>query len=207
MPTFIVSLDRMMGFGFWSVSASQNGFSQTTSGVEGQLLVAATSPDAVPASVYHTPRIALEGVIGGGFTLGGSAGVMLANSSQSASGGGASTGGPGLFMFVVEPRIGYLVQLGDKFVFWPRAGFSAFEYSQSSTPTGGGATSTTSASGFAVDLEPTILLRALPTAGFSATALADIGVGGSFSQTGSTGGNIGVTSMNFGLTFGAFVGF
>jgi hypothetical protein len=157
--------------------------------------------------VYHTPRVAFDGVIGGGFTLGGNAGVMLANSSQSVSGGGSSQSGPGLLMFVVEPRVGYLLPLsGDKFVFWPRAGFSIYEYSQSSTPTGGGATTTTSASGFAVDLEPTMLFRALPTAGFSATALADIGVGGSFSQTGSTT-SIGLTSMNFGLTFGAFVGF
>jgi hypothetical protein len=192
-----------MGFGVWSVKASQNGGDQTTSGVEAQLLVGTTSPDSVPASVYHTPRIGLDAVLGS-FTVGGNVGLFVASSSQSTSGGGSSTGGPGLLMWVLEPRVGYLLPLNDTWVFWPRVGIGIFEYSQSSSS--GGQSSTTSATGFALDLEPTILWRALPSAGFSATALADVGVGGSYSTTGESNPPS-LTSMNFGVTLGAYVPF
>jgi hypothetical protein len=211
LPSIFLSFDRLMGIGAWSVNESANGGSATTSGVQAQFFVATTSPDATPASVYHTPRLALDGALGS-FTLGGSLGVFFANSNQSQSGGGSSTGGPGLVMWIVEPRVGYLLALGEHWIFWPRVGISAFEYSQSQSSgsstsgSSGGQSVTTSATGFAIDLEPTIALRLLPSAGLTASFLADIGVGGSYSQTGQST-SIGLQSSNYGVTFGAFIGF
>ena len=202
---WIVSVDRMFGLGVWSVSESQNGQSQTTSGVAFSALVGTTSPDALPAFVFHTPRAALDYTLGSGrsgVTLGGSLGFFLGNSSQSSSGGGNSTSGPGLTMYLFEPRGGYYWAIDDRWAFWPRAGLSFFQYSQSSSS--GGQSNSGSASGVAIDLEPTLVLHPTPAIGLTATALADIGVGGSLSQDNNS---VSLTSMNFGLTFGVLAAF
>jgi hypothetical protein len=205
---WILSFDRLFGLGAWTVTQSQSGQSQSTNGISFSALVGTTTPDGVPAIVYHTPRLALDYKLGqgpSGVTMGGSLGFFLGNSSVSPPGGGSSTSGPGLNMYLVELRGGYYWAFDKRWAFWPRGGLSFFQYSQSSSPSGGGQSVSQSASGIAIDIEPTIVLRALPSFGVTASALADIGVGGSASATGSS--SIGLTSTNFGLTFGALASF
>ena len=205
-PSWYVSVDRLFGIYAWNVTASISGQSSTSSGMSASALVGSTSPDAVPAFVFHTPRLSLEYAVGGSFTIGASAGFFVGSSTLNASSGSSNNGGPGLFMYLLEPRAGYLLPLGQHFLFWPRAGISVYQYSQSSTPSGGGQSTTTSASGFALDLEPTLAARLAPWGGLTLTGLADIGIGGGYTQTGSTQ-SISLQSSTYGVTFGMFVGF
>jgi len=168
-------------------------------------LVGTTSPDAVPAIVYHTPRFALDYTLGSrrsGITVGGSVGFFLANSSTSQSGGGSGTSGPGLTMYLIEPRAGYYWAFDKHWAFWPRVGVSFFQYSSSSSA--GGQSSSVSFSGVAIDLEPTLVVHVTPGLAATVSALADLGVGGSFSANSNS---VSLTSTNFGLTFGALASF
>lgn len=204
-PRWYLSFDRLFGIGAWNVSESQSGQSSSSSGVSAAVLVGTASPDALPAFVFQTPRVAVEYAVGGHLTIGGSLGFFTGSSNL---GSGGNNGGPGLVMYLVEPRVGYLISLSDRWVVWPRMGISVFEYSQSNSTSGGSLSE--SIGGFALDLEPTLMLRVLPQAGCTATALADVGIGGSLSQSGSSavnGASTSVTSSNYGVTFGAFLGF
>jgi hypothetical protein len=204
-PKWTISVDRLFGVYAWNVTQSASGASSTSSGVSGSALVGTTSPDAVPALAFHTPRLSLDYTLGS-ITVGGAVGFFAGSSTLNATSGSSNNGGPGLFMYLVEPRVGYLLPLGKHFVFWPRVGISLFGYSQSSTPAGGGSSTTVSESGFALDLEPTLALRLTPWGGLTVSGLADIGVGGSYSVSGSSQ-SISSQSSSYGVTFGMYVGF
>ncbi len=203
-PRWYVSVDRLFGLYAWNVTQSANGGSSTNSGVSVSALVGTVSPDALPAFVFHTPRLSLD-YAAGSFTVGGSAGFFVGSSNLNATSGSSNNGGPGLFMYLLEPRVGYLVPLGEHFVFWPRVGVSVFAYSQSTTPVGG-SSSTQTDTGFAIDLEPTLAARVGHWGGLTVSGLADIGVGGSTSVTGSSQ-SISLQSSSYGLTFGMYVAF
>jgi hypothetical protein len=193
--------------GVWSVAKSLNGQTETTQGFAVAVLVGTTSPDAFPASAYHTPRLALDYVTPVRITIGAAAGVFFAGSSKT-SASQKSTDGPGLFNYILEPRVGYYLPLGDHLALWPRLGFTLFGYSQSNTSSSGQSSSTT-VSGFALDLEPTFVLRPSKNTGLTVSALADLGLGGSVSESSQTGNqpSPSVTAMNYGLTFGGYIGF
>jgi hypothetical protein len=201
LPRFVISLDRIFGLNAWTTNNPPNGFNEGSSnGVSVSALLGAGSPDAVPALAYHIPREALDYVFPFRLTLGLGGGIFL-GSSRTKAPDGTSVQGPGLFLFVVEPRVGYIIPLGAHAAFWPRVGYSFYGFNETGTQKNGQAYSS-SINGMAIDIEPAFVWRPTKHAGITASLVGDIGFFGR--QSGTPGS---ATALNGGLTFGGYVAF
>jgi hypothetical protein len=171
-------------------------------------MLGAGSPDAIPALAYHIPRVAIDYAFPFHLTLGFGGGAFFGNSTTKSS-DGTKGEGPGLLLFVLEPRVGYMIPLGSHMALWPRVGFSYFGFSQLTTSSATKQTTYASVNGMAVDVEPTFVFRPGKYTGITASVLADIGVFGRQNPppAGTTTDTESVLATNFGLTFGAYVGF
>jgi hypothetical protein len=208
MPRFLISLERIFGVNAWMATNPPSGNNEGTSnGISVSALLGAGSPDAVPALAYHIPRAALDYVFPFRLTLGLGGGVF-AGTSRLKSTDGTITDGPGLFLYVVEPRVGYVFALGKHVAFWPRVGFSLYGFSESGTSRSGQGTSE-SITGLAVDLEPTFVYRPSKYTGILASLVGDLGFMGkqNGSLSGDSSGVGSVTALNAGITFGGYVAF
>jgi hypothetical protein len=208
MPRFVISLERVFGVNAWYTVNPPSGNNEGTSnGISVSALLGAGSPDAVPALAYHIPRAALDYVFPFRLTVGLAGGVFAGNSRLKST-DGTTIDGPGLLLYVVEPRVGYVIPLGKAFTLWPRAGFSIYGFSESGTSKTGESTSG-SITGMAVDLEPTFVFRPSENTGLTASVIGDLGFRGRQNGTfsGTSNGPTTVTALNAGITFGGYVGF
>ncbi len=136
------------------------------------------------ASGYAWPRIAFDGFVTRGLSIGGSLGYFnFSPSSGSLSG------------FLVAPRIGYAVRLGPAVSIWPRGGITYLSVSSESGT--GGSTSTVSA--VALTLEAPLMFQAAPRAFILVGPTVDLGLSGSRSS-GAT--SIDETITDFGFQTG-----
>jgi hypothetical protein len=186
----------------WSTS-QQNGTSST--GINVSALLGVGSPDGLPALAYHIPRVAIDYVFRFHLTLGVGGGIFV-GSSNTKTADGAITDGPGLGLYVVEPRFGYLLPLGAHAALWPRAGVSFYGFTQSGTARTG-LRASTSVTGVAIDVEPTVVIRPSKYTGITMSFLADVGLLGTQTQTPASASAHSVTASNYGLTFGVYVAF
>jgi hypothetical protein len=192
----ILSVDRLFGAWAWSQTSSVDvGAAHTgieSSGTGFNLLW--SNPGSNP---YATPRLSVDAVIGPGITLGGSIGYATSGGSSESTttvSNPGSTGTPRVTdqdlpkfaAFVLTPRVGGLIMLGEHASLWLRGGITYYHSTTESTIQD---TSTVPATSFtrnstfnltAVTFDPEIVF--LPTAHFGLTlgAVADIGLGGSF---------------------------
>jgi hypothetical protein len=208
MPRLLVGLERVFGLNAWMTNNPPSGNNEGSSnGISVSALLGAGSPDAVPALAYHIPRGAVDYVFKFHLTLGLAGGVFAGNSRLKNT-DGTTTDGPGLFLYVVEPRVGYVFALGKHVALWPRAGFSFYGFSESGTTKSGDRTSA-SITGMAIDLEPTFVFRPSKYTGVTASLLGDLGIQGkqNGSLNGTSNGSGSVTALNAGVTFGGYVAF
>jgi hypothetical protein len=209
---FIVSADRMFGLNFWSNAGENNGATWSSSGTSFSLLWAirqdaaggAGAPAPGPSVVYQTPRLALDYVIpvgAGMVTVGGSLGFFMGGGTGETLGNKYDL--PSSVAWTVTPRGGYILAFTDEFSVWLRGGFT---YYRLSSETQGTNKVSTTYSGLAINLEPTVVWKPVRHFGFTASLLGDIGLAGAATITGTAttpGLDVTLRAHNYGLTFGA----
>lgn len=119
-PGFIVSADRLLPLiSYQSTETTQNGTSDTQSRVSIALMN--NAPFEAYSTFYNLPRLAFDWLPVQNLTLGGAA-WLYADLLAINSSGGTSTDQAKLTYWGVAPRVGYIIAMGDKVSFWPRAG-------------------------------------------------------------------------------------
>lgn len=209
---FILSAERLFGLSFWSIktevpaTALTPGGSTTDSGTNATFAFG-SSLTLSSASVlpYTTPRLAFDFLPIESLTLGGSIGYA-SSTGQREDAQGASRDTSTLTAFAITPRVGYVLPLADWVYFWPRLGFTYFHLSIDQPPP---STTSSSANGFAIDIEPAFVFAFVPHFGITVTPVADIPLTGSSTTertdpvSGATvSADEDVTIRNFGATVG-----
>ena len=167
---------------------------------------------------FTVPRVGLDYVIVPNVTIGGDLVLYFtvggsSSTEQDFQGGTqmtTSTGNPGVTLFGIAPRGGYILGLNDMFSLWLRGGFSYYTWTSKQTVTQGNnsVTNTSSENQFAGDLEPQIVFHIIPHVGFTAGLTLDIPLFGQWSGSqqpanGTTQSQSGGASLlYFGLNLG-----
>ncbi len=164
---------------------------------------------------FTVPRVGLDYVVVPNVTIGGD--IILyftlggnTSTEQDTQGGTTTTtsdGNPGITLFGIAPRGGYILGLNDMFSLWLRGGFSYYTWTAKQTTNNGNTTVTAGQNQPAIDLEPQIVFTPIPHVGFTAGLTMDIPFAGGWSnsveQGGTTQSNSGGASiLYFGLTMG-----
>jgi hypothetical protein len=229
---FIISADRLFSlFAYTHVgqdnfgSTAGNKITDTVNGTSISLLwgsSAVTLPGGgLFISPFTVPRVGFDYVLLPNFTVGGNLVLFFSlggSTSQDATGGGATTSqsndNPGVFIFGLEPRAGYILELNNMFSLWLRGGVSYYvETTKTTRGTGANqVTDTGSINQFALDLEPQFVFTPIPHVGFSAGPTMDIPLTGGHSNDHNAGGTSTNTSawssvLYFGVTVGMFTHF
>jgi hypothetical protein len=188
----VLSGERLFGFVHSSRTVSDNGSESST--------VTSFSLFSNPASfvsLYSTPRLALDGFVVDRFSLGLAAGFFRISESFSEPGVTITGSSPTITGFSLAPRVGYDVPLGRLVSLWPRVGFTFLHLSSSGT--NGDRTTL-----YAATIEAPLVIAVVPHFFVSITPSLDIGIGGSSSIDGGTGGttSTGTKETDFGIECG-----
>jgi hypothetical protein len=180
---FTLSAERLFGYVHSTTDTTIISGVQATQSTDSITLFA--SPAGGTSTGYGWPRLAFDGFVGRGLSIGGSLGIVHVSRDQ----GDSITG------FLVAPRVGYAAHLGNsRFWLWPRLGFT---YVQSSTNPDNGADITLKAYAltaevpFAIAVGPRVMLHLGPT--------FDLGIGGSAS---AGAGSLDSSTNDFGIYAG-----
>jgi hypothetical protein len=230
---FILGADRLMPLVSWNrisqdnfagtatIASSQTGLSffwGFSDQIEGQNGAPATleNPAAAQAQrlFFSVPRVGFDYVVIPHLTIGGNVAVYFTAGSTvsrtlNVNGDTVSGGNGGLFLFGVEPRVGYLLHLSDMWTLWLRGGLSFYTGTVHSGVAPDGSYSHFNADLFALDLEPQIVFTPVPHFGLTAAVNGDIGLVGRHSFTTYNGGGVATGEqsapsnvLQFGLTLG-----
>jgi hypothetical protein len=156
---------------------------------------------------YNVPRIGFDYAVVNGFTLGGAIGYLGNwNSTETIQPGVTNAvDGPKTDVLLLSPRAGYVLDLAHSVALWLRGGFTYWSISVDPRDASG---RTFGANGFALTLEPQLVLSPIDHVGISLAFDADIPLSGSFKTTFggvTTSQNTSVT--NVGITAGLLVWF
>lgn len=185
-PGFIVSADRLLPLiSYQATETTQNGVSDTQSRLSIALMN--NAPFEAYATFYNLPRLAFDWVPVQNLTLGGAA-WLYADLQANNTSGSTSTDLAKLTYWGIAPRFGYIIPIGDKLSFWPRAGI---EYNNVSSSDG-----SLSVTQLAVDLEAMLVISPWDHFGFTVGPTADIPIYGKQTLTAAAGGGGGSTSVN-----------
>jgi hypothetical protein len=210
VPRFIISVDRVGGLSIWSVTQTPPApaTERTDSGTSLAFLTGTTSPNAFPATIYQTPRLAFDYALPSHLTIGGAVGLFAGSDTRKS--GGVSQDGPSLSMYDLSPRVGFFLPISERIAFWPRGGLSIFGFSSTSKDATGVSTTVTD-TGISADLEAVLVIRPTSNTGLTVAGIGDIGLSGKEEQSGgppgSTSQSIDGTASNFGIALGVFAGF
>jgi len=227
---FIVSADRLFGLYFWSMKTvpdipptnPMGAQSVRDSGTEIDFLFGS---DAAPVGgngapiatvpVYSAPQLGLDYVFGPGITVGGSVGYLHRGSSREQTAVNnvvTSRDMPSGHAFLFHPRGGYVFDFTPLLSVWARGGITYFFASSEGTNATGTTTTRVSVNGFALTLDPSLVITPLPHLGVTVGPMLDLPLGGGATTettngavTVSTGASFKVT--NFGLSAGALAYF
>jgi hypothetical protein len=130
---FVVSGERLFGVGWVKETASSMGVDQSQSITSISFLMKATDVNPFAAS-----RMAFDGFVVDGLSLGGSVGYS--GFSTSTSGVANTSGGPSIHSWSISPRIGYAYMFNDTVGLWPRLGITYVNQSVSTSVTVAGMT-------------------------------------------------------------------
>jgi opacity protein-like surface antigen len=190
-PGFIVSADRLLPLvSYQSTELSQNGNSDTQSRLSIALMN--NGPPEVFSTFYNLPRLAFDWVPIQNLTIGGAAWLYVDLQATDTKSGSSSTDQAKLTYWGIAPRVGYIVPMGDKLSFWPRAGI---EYNNVSSSDG-----SESITQFAVDLEAMLVISPWNHFGFTVGPTADIPITGK--QTVANSGQVDLSMLQVGLSAG-----
>jgi hypothetical protein len=214
---FYVGIERMTGFGYTSTSVTSG--AGTTATVDTQsafslnLLGASTSYAQVGSALgvvgtpvtLDAPRLAFDYNLLSFLTVGLGAYFSWASLRQERN-GGDTTEAVHLTGFGLSPRVGATIPIGDRLIFWGRAGVT-YGRLNADTPsrTLGGVTqsSSTYESLFWVNLEPTLLVKLVEHVSVGATFVVDLPVAAVLGQSTTatiTGGSTTTVSSSVDLT-------
>ena len=178
---FVLSADRLFGYTHASVTYSSGGVDRTSSSNNISII---GSPFTSLAVSYAAPRLAFDAFVTDGLSLGGSASYFWTSTKQAGATSSNSIDG-----FMIMPRVGYALPIGQGAGIWPRLGFSYVHAS------GGGST----VSLYAVTLEAPVVIALGPHVALLAGPTLDLGVGGSEKQNSVT---IDAKETDIGVQFG-----
>jgi hypothetical protein len=212
---FILSADRLFGLSFWSWKTDRdNGVTATLSGTSINLLSGSDmnidrDGFAIP-SPYSTARLGFDYVVASNITLGGSLGFVSRSGTDEVDNNGETNSNdlPSIIEFIVNPRFGYALVINPTVALWFRGGITYFSEHAELKETRGTATFTSSLSlnGFALSLDPQLVITPVPHFGLTLGPVADIPLSGTTKTevSGAATGSQEHTSKitNFGLTFG-----
>jgi|SRR5882724_2643481 len=207
---FIVSVDRLFGLQFWSFKTqadttpmNANPNTNKLSGTSLSLLWNTDTPNAqVPTStVYSTPQIGLDYVLGSPITLGASLGYVhhsvSLDSTNNITGVTTTTDQPSGSAILLHPRVGYVFPLTPLFGIWARAGVTYYWFQTKGTNANGTATTSNSADGLGLSLDPELIITPLPHVGITVGPMLDFPITGS-NKNQSTNNMTGVTTTTEG---------
>jgi hypothetical protein len=177
----VVSADRLFGYMHSSETLSYAGVDRTSSSTNVSIF---GSPFASLAASYAAPRLAFDGFVTDGLSIGGSVSYFWTSTQPVGSTNSNSIDG-----FMIMPRVGYALPFGQAAAIWPRIGFSYLHAS------GAGST----ASLYAVTFEVPVVIVLGPHVALLAGPTFDLGVGGSENQNSVT---IDAKETDIGIQFG-----
>jgi hypothetical protein len=164
----VISADRLFGYSHAWETLSYRGVEQT--GHSDNLSIFGSPITSLTAS-YSAPRLAFDGFVTDGFSIGGSVSYFWTSAKSVAATSTSSIDG-----FMVMPRVGYALALGQSVAIWPRVGFSYLHASGSGN----------TASLYAGTLEVPVVISLGPNVALLVGPTLDVGLGGSQSQNGLT---------------------
>jgi hypothetical protein len=181
---FVLSLERMTSILSWNKKATVKLIDSSgritereaeASGVD----LAFLGGGGAQRTASSLPRVAFDGVVGGGFTFGGSVSYM--HTSGKAESSVTDQELPQADVLIFSPRLGVLLSASDSIGVWLRGGLTRTSIAASGTvqTTSGGSTDveeTTTLWNLA--LEPQLVLVPVPRVGFTLGIIADIALDG-----------------------------
>jgi hypothetical protein len=178
---FVLSADRLFGYAHASETVSYGGAERTYSSNNVSIF---GGPLTSLAASYSAPRLAFDGFVTDGLSIGGSVSYFWTSTTQLGATSSNSADG-----FMVMPRVGYALALAPTTALWPRVGFSYIHVSGSGN----------SGSLYAVTLEVPLVIVLGPHVALLAGPTLDLGVGGSEEMSGTT---LDIKETDIGVQFG-----
>jgi hypothetical protein len=196
----VVSAERLFGFhAYSSTNEPEQGDSTEIAGVLLSLLYGQSVINSEDDQVnpYAVPRIGVDGVIAGRFTLGGNLGFGA--TLGEIDNGSSKRSLPSVGGFAVYARLGYLVVPSATVSIWLRAGPEFFSSSYDDS----GARVEYRTKLLALTLDPQVVITPVPHAAILVGPLVNLGVWGSFERAQSTSSEESeLRFSNFGVTAG-----
>jgi hypothetical protein len=195
---FVVSGERLFGVAWVKETTSVGGMDQSESITSISLLTKQAEPNP-----FAAPRIAFDGFVVDGLSLGGSVGYSNFSISES---GITSGDGPSYHAWLISPRIGYAYMFNDTVGLWPRLGITYVNQTVSASATVAGTNvSADSSSHFvALSAEVPLAFTPVPHTLITIAPTLDWGFSGS---TGAGNGSADVTAIGLGLHAGLGIWF
>jgi opacity protein-like surface antigen len=203
----IISADRLFGLSFWSAKEDlDNNDSDSASGTQVNLLWGDTNG----FGPYSTPRLGVDYTVARSLSIGGSVGLVSKTETLESTRMGvtASQDAPSVTAFAFTPRVGYILDINPMFGIWFKGGITYFNSKTSVTRMQNGAsvTGTDTISGFALNIEPELVLQPVPHFGLTLGGVADISLSGT-SKSETTGAVSTSTEHNYKINnFGIIAG-
>ena len=196
----VLAADRLFGVHMWKVKSSGGGVDSQEKGTEVDLLLAGrgTTPGQVP-------RLAFDWVGTHGVSLGGAIGYTSETTSRKTN--GATADGPKSSLFLFAPRLGYLMTMGPKSAFWPRAGVTWYSQ-KTDVQTTGTQVETFTTTGLQANVEAMFFLGLTPSLGFLVGPFYDLSLSGKRKVEGPRAApEVDVKPSDLGLAVGVAGGF
>jgi hypothetical protein len=221
-PHFLLGVERVTSVLAWNTTRTVEVTTQTSNGfpttssielAESGTDVSFLGAGGTSVNVFALPRVALDGMLASGLTLGGSLSYVVSSGEEDfiiANGGKVKIEDPTRSVFVLAPRIGFMFQASSIVGVWLRGGVSRISASTESRPIASSTTGQQSeqivkSTATLVDLtfDPQLVIAPLPHVGFTLGGVLDIGVGGSIESTnGTTTQTRDIKQSSYGLTAG-----
>ncbi len=219
--TLTIGAERLFGFAWGQESTETTDVAGGVTRVSDSKVSSTTFGllwNGSPANVYVIPRVGIDYTIIDNLTIGGSIGYVHvgdsysntttttlngASTTQSVSGDYGSANG-----FIFAPRVGYVLPLGGMLSVWLRGGLTYYNVGTSTPPQNNGNTTvSTTQSGFALSLDPQLVISPVEHFAFTVGIAADLPLAGTHSQDETTNGTTVSTSYtdhftNLGITVG-----
>ncbi len=196
---FVVGAERLTALSFDSLTTSLpapiGDETQKSTGIA--LLGNSVSAGGITPS--SLPRLGFDYFVIDGLSVGTS--LVYAHMSLKAEAGGQSQDQGSQDVFLFAPRVGYALQFGDTFSFWPRAGITYTNASTSTPASAGQSSSSTSTHFLDLTVEPLFGLSPVSHFVILGGPYLDLGLSGS-SKAGGSSQSVDQKATSFGLTFG-----
>jgi hypothetical protein len=164
--------------------------------------------------IYSAPQLGLDYILGPGITVGGSLGYLHRGSSRETTTGAMTTSRdlPSGHAILFHPRVGFALPLTPLFGLWLRGGVTYFTASSEQTNVMGTVITNVTVNGFALTLDPNLVITPLPHFGVTVGPMLDLPLAGTLTAEQrqgamSTSTDTSVKVTNYGLAAGLLVYF